>query len=73
MAPLRLLEQLDDENIPIKHNLFDSDASTEIVEELIHKANTYVAQRLAEALPEKALLRRQNPPTPVAYRHSLSA
>lgn len=36
----------------------------ELVEELLHKANTYVAQRLAEALPEKALLRRQATPSP---------
>lgn len=30
----------------------------------MHKANAYVAQRLAAALPEKALLRRQGPPNP---------
>jgi protein SSD1 len=30
----------------------------------MHKVNTYVAQRLAEGLPEKALLRRQSPPNP---------
>lgn len=30
----------------------------------MHKANAYVAQRLATALPEKALLRRQGPPNP---------
>ncbi|KAB5531300.1 hypothetical protein GE09DRAFT_381852 [Coniochaeta sp. 2T2.1] len=64
IAPLRLLQQLDDENIPVKHNIFDSTAATELVEELMHKANTYVAQRLATALPEKALLRRQGPPNP---------
>jgi len=62
MAPLRLLQQLDDENIPVKHNIFDSSAATELVEELMHKTNSYVAQRLAEGLPEKALLRRQSPP-----------
>ncbi|TEA22211.1 Virulence protein SSD1 [Colletotrichum sidae] len=62
IAPLRLFQQLDDENIPIKHNIFDSTPGTELVEELMHKANAYVAQRLAEALPEKALLRRQGPP-----------
>ncbi|GJC93536.1 RNB domain-containing protein [Colletotrichum higginsianum] len=62
IAPLRLLQQLDDENIPIKHNIFDSTPATELVEELMHKANSYVAQRLAQALPEKALLRRQGPP-----------
>ncbi|KAI1853654.1 hypothetical protein JX265_004014 [Neoarthrinium moseri] len=62
IAPLRLLHQLDDENIPIQHNLFDSTPGTELVEELLHKANAYVAQRLVEGLPEKALLRRQGPP-----------
>ncbi len=34
------------------------------MEEVIHKANSYVAHRLAEGLPEKALLRRQSPPNP---------
>jgi len=62
MAPLRLFQQLDDENIPVKHNIFDSSAATELVEELMHKTNSYIAQRLAEGLPEKALLRRQSPP-----------
>jgi len=30
----------------------------------MHKANFYVAQKLAQGLPEKALLRRQSPPNP---------
>ncbi|KAI0135268.1 RNB-domain-containing protein [Daldinia grandis] len=62
MAPLRLLHQLDDENIPIQHNIFDSTPGTELVEELLHKVNAAVAQKLAQGLPEKALLRRQSPP-----------
>jgi len=62
IAPLRLLQQLDDENIPVQHNIFDSTPATELVEELMHKTNSYVAQRVAEGLPEKALLRRQSPP-----------
>jgi len=62
IAPLRLLQQLDDENIPVEHNIFDSSSATELVEELMHKTNSYIAQRLAEGLPEKALLRRQSPP-----------
>ncbi|KAI8633033.1 hypothetical protein F5Y19DRAFT_471290 [Xylariaceae sp. FL1651] len=61
-APLRLLHHLDDENIPIQHNIFDSTPGTELVEELMHKANAYVAQRLSNGLPEKALLRRQGAP-----------
>ncbi|KAL1848536.1 hypothetical protein VTK73DRAFT_10102 [Phialemonium thermophilum] len=68
IAPLRLLQQLDDENVPVKHNLFDSSPATEMVEELTHKANASVAQKLVEALPEKALLRRQGPPNPRRLR-----
>ncbi|KAJ9142779.1 RNB domain-containing protein [Pleurostoma richardsiae] len=64
IAPLRLLQQLDDENIPVKHNIFDSTSATEMIEELMHKTNAYVAQRLAQGLPEKAFLRRQAAPNP---------
>ena len=59
---MRLLHQLDDENVPVEHNIFDSTPAHEIIEELGHKANTLVAKRIAEALPEKAFLRRQAPP-----------
>lgn len=62
IAPLRLLQQLDDENVPVKHNIFDTTPATELVEELMHKVNAYVAQRLVRGLPEKALLRRHAPP-----------
>jgi protein SSD1 len=55
---------LDDENVPVEHNIFDSTSSHELIEELMHKANSYVAQKLAAGLPEKALLRRQAPPNP---------
>ncbi|KAM6486796.1 putative cell wall biogenesis protein phosphatase Ssd1 [Trichoderma sp. SZMC 28011] len=64
IAPLRLLQQLDDENPQVQHNIFDSTEALELVEELMHKANSYVAQRLAEGLPDKALLRRQAAPNP---------
>ncbi|EJT76970.1 cell wall biogenesis protein phosphatase Ssd1 [Gaeumannomyces tritici R3-111a-1] len=64
ISPLRLFKQLDDENIPLEHNIFDSTTATEVVEELMHKTNAAIAQRLAEALPEKALLRRQGAPNP---------
>lgn len=64
IAPLRLFQQLDDENNPVQDNIFNSDPALELVEELMHKANAYVAQRLAEGLPEKALLRRQASPNP---------
>ena len=59
---MRLLHQLDDENVPVEHNIFDSTPAHEIIEELSHKANTFIAQRIAEALPDKAFLRRQAPP-----------
>lgn len=64
LAPLRLMQQLDDENVPVEHNIFDSTPSHELIEELMHKANYYVAQKIAKGLPEKALLRRQSPPNP---------
>ncbi|KAG5975255.1 hypothetical protein E4U55_007751 [Claviceps digitariae] len=64
IAPLRLFQQLDDENNPVQDNIFDSSPALEMVEELMHKANAYVAQRLVEGLPEKALLRRQASPNP---------
>ncbi|KAI0897718.1 RNB-domain-containing protein [Annulohypoxylon nitens] len=62
MAPLRLLHQLDDENIPIQHNIFDATSGTELVEELLHKVNSSIAHKLAQGLPEKALLRRESAP-----------
>jgi protein SSD1 len=54
--------QLDDENVPVEHNIFDSIAANELVEELSYKANFFVARQLVAAMPEKALLRRQMPP-----------
>ena len=62
MPSLRLIHQLDDENVPVEHNIFNSTPAHEIMEELGHKANTIVAYRIAAALPEKALLRSQAPP-----------
>ncbi|EEH17890.2 hypothetical protein PABG_00453 [Paracoccidioides brasiliensis Pb03] len=59
---LRLLYQLDDENVPVEHNIFETTPAHELIEELSHKANTFVAEKLVSALPEKALLRRQAPP-----------
>lgn len=62
VAPLRLFQQLDDENIPVQHNVFDVSRATQMLEELVIKTNQYVAQRLVQGLPEKALLRRQASP-----------
>ncbi|OAX83699.1 hypothetical protein ACJ72_01934 [Emergomyces africanus] len=59
---LRLLYQLDDENVPVEHNIFDTTPAHELIEELSHKANSFVAKKLLSALPDKAFLRRQAPP-----------
>ncbi|KAL4872757.1 hypothetical protein BDV12DRAFT_125927 [Aspergillus spectabilis] len=62
IPPLRLLYSLDDENVPVENNIFDSSAVRELVEELSFKANFLVARKLATALPDKAFLRRQLSP-----------
>jgi len=61
---LRLLYQLDDENVPVEENIFNSSPAHDIVEELSYMANAFVAQKIAAALPEKALLRRHATPKP---------
>lgn len=60
---LRLLYQTDDENVPNTENIFETRPAYEIVEELLIKTNSLVAEKIVTALPEKALLRRQSPPT----------
>ncbi|KAK2818404.1 hypothetical protein FQN49_007933, partial [Arthroderma sp. PD_2] len=62
MRPLRLLYQLDDENVPAEHNIFNSTPAHEVLEELNYKANFFVAKKIFAAFPDKALLRRQSPP-----------
>ena len=64
IPPLRLLCQLDDENVPVERNIFNNTPAHEIIEEVSHKANFFVAQKLQQALPEKAMLRRQPAPNP---------
>ncbi|KAL4905995.1 hypothetical protein BDW74DRAFT_167617 [Aspergillus multicolor] len=64
IPPLRLLHSLDDENVPVENNIFDSSAVRELVEELSFKANFLVARKLLAALPDKAFLRRQQSPNP---------
>lgn len=64
IPPLRLLYQLDDENVPVESNIFDSSPAHELIEELSHKTNAFVAQKIFAGLPEKALLRRQASPNP---------
>ena len=63
IPPLRLLYLMDDENVPVEANIFDSSPAHELIEELSHKANAFVAQKLVEGMPEKALVRRHQPPT----------
>lgn len=60
---LRLLYQTDDENVPNTENIFETRPAYEIVEELLIKTNSLIAEKIATALPEKALLRRQSPPS----------
>ncbi|KAL2828538.1 hypothetical protein BDW59DRAFT_50448 [Aspergillus cavernicola] len=62
IPPLRLLYQLDDENVPVESNIFDSSDVRELVEELSFKANFLIARKLVTALPDKAFLRRQLSP-----------
>lgn len=62
IPPLRLLYQLDDENVPVMHNIFDSSAAHTVLEELSHKANSVVAGKLVDALGDKAFLRRHASP-----------
>ncbi|KIV78796.1 hypothetical protein PV11_06406 [Exophiala sideris] len=64
IKPLRLLYQLDDENVPVEQNIFNSSAAHEIIEEISCKANFFVAQKIFAAMPDKAFLRRQAPPNP---------
>lgn len=60
----RLLQQLDDENVPVEYNIFDSTPAHELVEELSHQANFFVARKIFSAMPDKAFLRRQFSPNP---------
>lgn len=62
IPPLRLFYQLDDENIPVEQNIFDSSPAHEVTEELNYKANFFVARKLFAAMPDKAFLRRQAVP-----------
>ncbi|KAK5134960.1 hypothetical protein LTR08_005912 [Meristemomyces frigidus] len=64
IPPLRLLYQLDDENVPVEQNIFDSSPAHEMIEELSHKTNAVVAEKIFKAMPDRALLRRQANPNP---------
>ena len=45
--------------MPVEHNIFNSTPAHELIEELSHRANLFVAKKIAAALPETAFLRRQ--------------
>ncbi|EZG10593.1 hypothetical protein H106_00642 [Trichophyton rubrum CBS 735.88] len=62
LRPLRLLYQLDDENVPVQQNIFNASPGREAIDELTYMANHYVARKIFEAFPEHALLRRQASP-----------
>jgi protein SSD1 len=64
IPPLRLIYQLDDENVPVEGNIFNSTPAHEVIEELSHKTNAFVAKKILAGLPDKALLRRQASPNP---------
>ncbi|SMQ46220.1 unnamed protein product [Zymoseptoria tritici ST99CH_3D7] len=64
IPPLRLFYQLDDENVPVERNIFDSSPAHEMIEELSHKTNAVVAQKIFAQLQDRALLRRQADPFP---------
>ena len=64
VPPLRLMYQLDDENVPVEQNIFTSSPAHEMIEELSHKTNSLVAQTIYEKMGERALLRRQANPNP---------
>lgn len=55
---------MDDENVPVEQNIFDSSPAHELIEELGHKANAFVAHYIHKHLGDKAWLRRQAPPNP---------
>ena len=48
----------------MEHNIFDSSPAHELVEELYHMANAFVAKKIVTGLPDKAFLRKQAHPNP---------
>lgn len=68
---LRLLHLLDDENVPVERNIFDYSPAHELIEELLHTVNAYVAQRIHDGLGPKSFLRFHPSPNPRRL-HSLA-
>ncbi|KAK9373899.1 uncharacterized protein V1513DRAFT_480069 [Lipomyces chichibuensis] len=59
---LHLLNQLEDENVPVETNLFERRASSPVVDEIMIKVNSIVASILSQKLGERAFLRRHLAP-----------
>ncbi|KAK9456067.1 hypothetical protein V1511DRAFT_520944 [Dipodascopsis uninucleata] len=59
---LHLLNQLEDENVPIETNILERKASSPIVDEIMIKVNSIVANILAQRLGDRAFLRKQTSP-----------
>lgn len=60
---LPLLDQLDDERVKLSLNILDSSPASALIDELFHKVNFTVAQRIFSKLGDRALLRRHQAPT----------
>lgn len=60
---LPLLDNFDEEALRSRLNLFDESQAQSAVQELFHKVNATVAQRIFTHLGDKTLLRRQQLPT----------
>ncbi len=60
---LSLLDQLDDEPVSLSLNIYETKPSTRVINEILIKVNTAVAEKLFAKLGNKAFLRRQPLPT----------
>lgn len=64
---LTLLNQFDDEKDRLSLNIFEDNAAYSIVQEIFHKVNSTIAQRIFAKLGSRAFLRRQHLPTLSKY------
>lgn len=62
--PLRLFAQLDDENVPVNVNIFEAKPSHQLIEEILMKVNSTVAEKLVSIAPSSSVLCRHLPPNP---------
>jgi len=61
---LRLFYQMDDENVPVEHNLFNTSPAHELLEELGHQANAAVGSLLYNHFGDRAWMRCHASPNP---------